>query len=74
VTGVVFFIIGHLTGRTFWENFLFAVGIIVANVPEGLLPTVTRPSPGASAWRSGMPSSRPHVRGDAGVGHRDLHG
>jgi sodium/potassium-transporting ATPase subunit alpha len=41
VTGVVFFIIGYLTGRTFWENFLFAVGIIVANVPEGLLPTVT---------------------------------
>jgi len=39
--GVVFFATGHLIGRTFWENFLFAVGIIVANVPEGLLPTVT---------------------------------
>ena len=39
--GVVFFSFGHLAGRTFWENFLFAVGIIVANVPEGLLPTVT---------------------------------
>ena len=39
--GVVFFLIGHLLGRTFWENFLFAIGIIVANVPEGLLPTVT---------------------------------
>lgn len=39
--GVVFFLSGHLIGRTFWENFLFAVGIIVANVPEGLLPTVT---------------------------------
>ncbi|MGB9716197.1 MAG: cation-translocating P-type ATPase [Thermodesulfovibrionales bacterium] len=39
--GVIFFIIGHFIGRTFWENFLFAVGIIVANVPEGLLPTVT---------------------------------
>ncbi|HEU5360074.1 MAG TPA: cation-transporting P-type ATPase, partial [Candidatus Deferrimicrobiaceae bacterium] len=25
----------------FWANFLFAVGILVANVPEGLLPTVT---------------------------------
>ena len=24
-----------------WENLLFAIGIIVANVPEGLLPTVT---------------------------------
>ncbi len=41
VTGVLFLTIGYLSGRTFWENFLFAVGIIVANVPEGLLPTVT---------------------------------
>lgn len=41
VMGVVFFGFGHLAGRGFWENFLFAVGIIVANVPEGLLPTVT---------------------------------
>jgi sodium/potassium-transporting ATPase subunit alpha len=40
-TGVIFFVIGHLIGRGFWENFIFAVGIIVANVPEGLLPTVT---------------------------------
>ncbi len=39
--GVIFFATGHFIGRTFWENFLFAVGIIVANVPEGLLPTVT---------------------------------
>ncbi len=41
VTGVVFFAVGYLIGRTFWENFLFVIGIIVANVPEGLLPTVT---------------------------------
>jgi sodium/potassium-transporting ATPase subunit alpha len=41
IMGVVFFATGHLIGRTFWENFIFAVGIIVANVPEGLLPTVT---------------------------------
>jgi sodium/potassium-transporting ATPase subunit alpha len=41
VTGAVFFVVGWASGRTFWENFLFAVGIIVANVPEGLLPTVT---------------------------------
>ena len=25
----------------FWQNAIFAIGIIVANVPEGLLPTVT---------------------------------
>jgi len=40
-TGLVFFAIGFAIGRTFWENFLFAIGIILANVPEGLLPTVT---------------------------------
>jgi sodium/potassium-transporting ATPase subunit alpha len=41
ITGMVFFSIGFFIGRTFWENFLFAIGIILANVPEGLLPTVT---------------------------------
>jgi len=39
--GIVFFFIGQLIGKGFWENFIFAIGIIVANVPEGLLPTVT---------------------------------
>ena len=40
-TGLFFFGIGLAMGRGFWHNFLFAVGIIIANVPEGLLPTVT---------------------------------
>jgi sodium/potassium-transporting ATPase subunit alpha len=39
--GIVFFFIGHLIGLSFMANFMFAIGIIVANVPEGLLPTVT---------------------------------
>jgi sodium/potassium-transporting ATPase subunit alpha len=39
--GVLFFSIGYLIGNTFWTNLIFAIGIIVANVPEGLLPTVT---------------------------------
>jgi sodium/potassium-transporting ATPase subunit alpha len=39
--GVVFFFIGQAIGLSFWQNFIFAIGIIVANVPEGLLPTVT---------------------------------
>jgi calcium-translocating P-type ATPase len=39
--GVSFFFIGRAIGLSFWENFIFAIGIIVANVPEGLLPTVT---------------------------------
>ncbi|MBI5439485.1 MAG: cation-transporting P-type ATPase [Nitrosomonadales bacterium] len=39
--GVIFFLIGQMIGLSFWENLVFAIGIIVANVPEGLLPTVT---------------------------------
>lgn len=39
--GACFFLIGSLVGRGFWDNFLFAIGIIIATVPEGLLPTVT---------------------------------
>jgi len=39
--GVIFFFIGRAIGLSFWENFIFAIGIIVANVPEVLLPTVT---------------------------------
>jgi calcium-translocating P-type ATPase len=39
--GAAFFLIGRVLGLTFWQNFLFAIGILVANVPEGLLPTVT---------------------------------
>lgn len=41
VVGVLFFLLGFLIGRSFWNNFLFAIGITVALIPEGLLPTVT---------------------------------
>ncbi|UCV21155.1 cation-translocating P-type ATPase [Ferribacterium limneticum] len=39
--GVIFFLLGQAIGLPFWANMMFAIGIIVANVPEGLLPTVT---------------------------------
>jgi len=39
--GISFFILGFFIGNPFWTNLVFAIGIIVANVPEGLLPTVT---------------------------------
>ena len=39
--GAAFFAIGFAIGNPFWVNLIFAIGIIVANVPEGLLPTVT---------------------------------
>ena len=41
VVGVCFFILGFAIGRTFWANFIFAIGITVALIPEGMLPTVT---------------------------------
>lgn len=41
VVGVFFFILGFAIGRTFWANFIFAIGITVALIPEGMLPTVT---------------------------------
>jgi len=39
--GIAFFFVGQALGMPFWANLLFAIGIIVANVPEGLAPTVT---------------------------------
>jgi sodium/potassium-transporting ATPase subunit alpha len=39
--GLFFFGIGFLIGNSLWTNLVFAIGIIVANVPEGLLPAVT---------------------------------
>ncbi len=41
VMGLLFFLIGISTGMGFWVGAIFGIGIIVANVPEGLLPTVT---------------------------------
>eukprot|EP00177_Eucheuma_denticulatum_P003015 GFKZ01005420.1.p1 GENE.GFKZ01005420.1~~GFKZ01005420.1.p1 ORF type:complete len:1174 (+),score=236.55 GFKZ01005420.1:425-3946(+) len=39
--GVLFFIIGFIKGTEVITNIVFCIGIIVANVPEGLLATVT---------------------------------
>jgi sodium/potassium-transporting ATPase subunit alpha len=39
--GLVFFAIGWAIGVPFWQDFIFSIGIIVAMVPEGLLPTLT---------------------------------
>ncbi len=39
--GVGFFLYGVFSGRSLWVNLVFMMGIIVANVPEGLLPTFT---------------------------------
>jgi sodium/potassium-transporting ATPase subunit alpha len=39
--GVIFFILALLNGYTWVEAIIFMIGIIVANVPEGLLPQLT---------------------------------
>ncbi len=39
--GLTFFAYGVVTDKSLWVNLVFMMGIIVANVPEGLLPTFT---------------------------------
>jgi Ca2+-transporting ATPase len=40
--GIAFFVLGnYVANLTTLQSFIFAIGIIVANVPEGLLPTVS---------------------------------
>ncbi|CAM9704547.1 unnamed protein product [Scytosiphon promiscuus] len=41
ILGVVFFILGFVVETPLISNLVFMIGIIVANVPEGLLATVT---------------------------------
>jgi magnesium-transporting ATPase (P-type) len=39
--GVTFFFVAGVLGMDLTDRFVFAIGVMVANVPEGLLPTVT---------------------------------
>ncbi|NXV90727.1 AT1A2 ATPase, partial [Calonectris borealis] len=49
--GLSFFILSLILGYTWLEAVIFLIGIIVANVPEGLLATVTVRATGrAGAW------------------------
>ena len=41
ILGVTFFLVSVAIGNGWIASLIFAIGIIVANVPEGLLPTVT---------------------------------
>ena len=41
IIGILFFALGFVVGYTVIINIIFMIGIIVANVPEGLLATVT---------------------------------
>lgn len=39
--GVLFLVIGVVVGLPVTDSLMFAIGLLVANVPEGLLPTIT---------------------------------
>lgn len=53
--GVSFFILSLILGYTWLEAVIFLIGIIVANVPEGLLATVTvRLGPWVAGSRTGV--------------------
>jgi len=39
--GITFFILALINGYTLLEAIVFLIGIVVANVPEGLLPQLT---------------------------------
>jgi Ca2+-transporting ATPase len=41
VIGTVFFVLAGLLGMSLGDRFVFSIGVMVALVPEGLLPTVT---------------------------------
>ena len=73
--GLSFFLIGLRAGLDLFAASIFAIGIIVANVPEGLLPTrkpvarPRRPTHGAAAG----PGPPPSGRRDPWGGHGHLH-
>jgi sodium/potassium-transporting ATPase subunit alpha len=41
VLGIIFFAVGFVVKMNWIHNIIYTIGIIIANVPEGLLPTVT---------------------------------
>lgn len=52
--GVSFFVLSLILGYSWLEAVIFLIGIIVANVPEGLLATVTVSGSGRGATRGGL--------------------
>lgn len=51
--GIVFFSLSLILGYGWLEAVIFLIGIIVANVPEGLLATVTVSQQGWGGWPLG---------------------
>ena len=73
--GLLFFAVGRFAGVPFWNAFIFAIGIIVAMVPEGLLPTLTLALVLASQRMAKRNVLIRHlsIGRDAGIDDGDLH-
>ncbi len=76
VVGVGFFGLALLVGTPPSEGLIFGIGVTVALVPEGLLPTVTLSlAIGAQRMaRDARPGPPPGIRGDPGIDDLHLHG
>ncbi|MFG2715629.1 hypothetical protein ACGFX2_34570 [Streptomyces goshikiensis] len=61
--GAVFLVLGVAVGLPLTDSLIFAIGLLVANVPEGLLPTIT-------LARRRRTSPRPPRRGDQAAERR----
>lgn len=73
--GVAFIPLGTLlAGLSLGDTLNFTIGLLVANVPEGLLPTITLALAGGSSARPrGRRGQTPLGGGDTRIDERDLH-
>ena len=73
--GLIFFAISHILGVPFWEDFIFAIGIIVAMVPEGAVAYFDACAGPGHAANGKTPRSDPlpAIGRDARLDHRDLY-
>jgi len=71
--GALFFLVGALIAVPFWQDFIFSIGIIIAMVPEGLLPTLTLALVFAAQRMAKRIDSSPNLGRDARFDDRDLY-
>ena len=73
--GLIFFAISHILGVPFWEDFIFAIGIIVAMVPEGAVAYFDACAGPGHAANGKTPcfDPLPAIGRDARLDHRDLY-
>ena len=76
IAGVVFFLLGYFSGKGILIAAIFALSLIVANVPEGLLPTITLSLSLASQRMAKKKCTykKPRLRPDSWKCHNDMYG